>query len=45
MVLSKSIIDSHYKELDCTWLFCFHFSEKCVKCDKIAIQNSFVSMC
>ena len=30
MVLSKSIIGSHYKELGFTWLFYFHFAEKCV---------------
>ena len=30
MVLSKSIIGSHYKELSFTWLFYFHFAEKCV---------------
>ena len=31
MVLSKSIIGSHYKEVGVVWLFCFQFSEKCVK--------------
>ena len=30
MVLSKSIIGSHYKELGFTWLFYFHFAQKCV---------------
>ena len=30
MVLSKSIFASHYKELGFTWLFYFHFAEKCV---------------
>ena len=28
MVLSKSIIGSHYKELGFTWLFYFYFAEK-----------------
>ena len=31
MVLSKSIIGSHYKELGFTWLFCFHFAENVFK--------------
>ena len=30
MVLSKSIIGSHYKELSFSWLFYFNFAEKCV---------------
>ena len=30
MVLSKSIIGSDYKGLGFTWLFYFHFAEKCV---------------
>ena len=30
MVLSKSIIGSHYKKLGFTWLFYCHFVEKCV---------------
>ena len=30
MVLSKSIISSHYKELGFTWLFYSLFAEKCV---------------
>ena len=30
MILSKSIIGSHCKELGFTWLFYFDFAEKCV---------------
>ena len=30
MVLFKSTIGSHCKELGFTWIFCFHFVEKCV---------------
>ena len=30
MVLSKSAIGAHYKELVLTLLFYFHFAEKCV---------------
>ena len=31
MVFSKSIIGSHHKVLGFTWLFYFHFAEKCVE--------------
>ena len=27
MILSKSVIGSHYRELGFTWLFYFHFAE------------------
>ena len=30
MVLSKSIMAAHHKKLGFTWLFYFHFAEKCV---------------
>ena len=38
MVLSKSIIGSHYKVLDFTWLLYYHFAEK-----RVTLRQGFYS--